>query len=194
MQSISTQRTAKKTSHCFHKRFILQLQLLQDIYLANIKTGLMRMMTKFRDFFKNNTDCSVSKKAAYSNICKAVQTKLRDMQDSWKRKKTEKIQSFADSKDMKKFHNALKTIYDPKSSGATTLFSADGSTLLTDRGYFGKVGRTLNSLLNRPSSIKEDAIDILPQIECNVLLDEFSSSSTVNWQSSMCRCNSCRGL
>ena len=30
-----------------------------------------------------------------------------------------------------------------------------------------------NSVLNRPSSINEDAIDILPQIECNVLLDEF---------------------
>ena len=26
---------------------------------------------------------------------------------------------------------------------------------------------------NRPSSINEDAIDRLPQIECNVLLDEF---------------------
>ena len=68
---------------------------------------------------------SVSKKAAYSNICKTVQTKLRDMQDSWLRKKTEEIQSFADRK------------------------------------------------LNRPSSINEDAIDRLPQIECNVLLDEF---------------------
>ena len=28
-------------------------------------------------------------------------------------------------------------------------------------------------MLNRPSSINEDAIDRLPQIECNVLLDEF---------------------
>ena len=30
-----------------------------------------------------------------------------------------------------------------------------------------------NSVLNRPSNINEDAIDRLPQIECNVLLDEF---------------------
>ena len=29
------------------------------------------------------------------------------------------------------------------------------------------------SVLNRPSSINEDIIDRLPQIECNVLLDEF---------------------
>ena len=46
---------------------------------------------------------SVSKKAAYSNICKTVQTKLRDMKDSWLSKKIEEFQSFADRKDMKKF-------------------------------------------------------------------------------------------
>ena len=35
------------------------------------------------------------------------------MQDSWLSKKAEEIQSFADRKDMKKFHDALKTIYGP---------------------------------------------------------------------------------
>ena len=55
------------------------------------------------------------------------------MQDSWLSKKAEEIQSFADRKDMKKFHDALKTIYGPKSSGATPLLSADGNTLLTDK-------------------------------------------------------------
>ena len=39
---------------------------------------------------------SVSKKAAYNNICKTVQNRLRDMQDSWLSKKAEEIQSFAD--------------------------------------------------------------------------------------------------
>ena len=32
---------------------------------------------------------------------------------------------------MKKFHYTLKTIYCPKSSGATTLLSADGSTVVS---------------------------------------------------------------
>ena len=58
---------------------------------------------------------SLSMKAAYTNICKTVQTKLRDMQGSWLRKKTEEFQSFADLKDMNKFHDALKTIYGQKS-------------------------------------------------------------------------------
>ena len=34
---------------------------------------------------------SVSKKAAYNNICKTVQNRLRDMQDSWLSKKAEEI-------------------------------------------------------------------------------------------------------
>ena len=114
---------------------------------------------------------SVSKKAAYSNICKTVQTKFRDMQDSWLRKKTEEIQSFADRKDMKKFQDALKTIYGPKSSRATALLSADGSTLLTNKeAILKRWAEHFNSELNRPSGINDDATDSLPQIECNVLL------------------------
>ena len=75
---------------------------------------------------------------------------------------------------MKKFHDALKTIYDPKRSGATTLLSADGSTLLTDReAILKRWAEHFNSVLNRPSRINEDAIDRLTQTESNVLLDEF---------------------
>ena len=127
-------------------------------------------------FYKAHLDdiSSVSKKAVYSNICKTVQTKLRGMQDSLLRKKTEENQPFADRKDMKKFHDALKTIYCPKSSGATTLLSADESTLLTDKKVIlERWAEQFNSVLNRSSSINEDAIDRLPQIKCNVLLDEF---------------------
>ena len=57
---------------------------------------------------------SVSSKTAYSNMCKTVQTRLRDMQDSWLSKKADGNQSFADKKDMKKFFDALKTIYSPR--------------------------------------------------------------------------------
>ena len=72
------------------------------------------------------------------------------------------------------FHGALKTIYGPKSSGTTTLLSADGSTLLSDKeAILKRWAEHFNCVLNRPSYINEDAIDRLPQIECNVLLDEF---------------------
>ena len=75
---------------------------------------------------------------------------------------------------MKKFHDALKTIYDPKSSGTIPLLSADGSTLLTDKNAILKIWTEhYNSVLNRPSSVSDNAINRLLQIECNVLLDEF---------------------
>ena len=96
------------------------------------------------------------------------------MQDSWLSKKAEEIQSFADRKDMNKFHDALKTIYGPKCSGATPLLSADGTTLLTDIDVILKRwAEHFNIVLNRPSSVNDSAINRLPQIECNVLLDEF---------------------
>ena len=75
---------------------------------------------------------SVSNKAAYSNICKTVQTRLRDMQDFWLRSKADEIQSFADRKDIK-FFDALKTVYGPQSSGTTPLLCAYGTSLLTDK-------------------------------------------------------------
>ena len=78
---------------------------------------------------------SVSNKAAYSNICKTVQTGLRDMQHSWLSSKADEIQSFADRKDIKKFFDfdTLKTVYDPQSSGTTPILSADGTSLLIDK-------------------------------------------------------------
>ena len=45
---------------------------------------------KHKAYLRNNS--SVSSKTAYSNICKTVQTRLRDMQDSWlSRKKADEI-------------------------------------------------------------------------------------------------------
>ena len=71
--------------------------------------------------------------------------------------------SFADKKDMKKFHDALKTTYGPKIPGATTLLSADGSALLTDKeAILEKRAEHFNSVLSRPSSTNEDVIDRLP--------------------------------
>ena len=67
---------------------------------------------------------------------------------------------------MKKFHDALKTIYGLKSSGATTSLIVDGSTLLTDKeAILKRWAEHFNCVLNRPSSINEDAIDRLPQME-----------------------------
>ena len=58
-----------------------------------------------------------------------------------------------------------------------------------------------DGVLNRPSSIIDEAINKLPQVECNPLLDELLTvSETVKarklviWQGSRIRCNTCRDL
>ena len=100
------------------------------------------------------------------------------MQDSWLSSKADEIQSFADRKDMKKFFDALKTVYGPQSSGTTPLLSADGTSLLIDKeAILKRWAEHFDSVLNRPSSINDDAINRLPQVECNLLLDKFPTFS-----------------
>ena len=89
------------------------------------------------------------------------------MQDSWLNKKVEEIQSFGDRKNMKKFHDALKTLYGPKSSGTTPLLSADEDVILE------RWAEHFDSVFNRPSSLNDNAINRLSQVEFNVLLDDY---------------------
>ena len=100
------------------------------------------------------------------------------LQDSWLRKKADEIQSFADRKDMKKFFDALKTVYGPQSSGTTPLLSADGTSLLTVKeAILKRWAEHFDGVLNRLSSINDEAINRLPQVECNPLLDELPTVS-----------------
>ena len=107
---------------------------------------------------QNNTS-SVSKKAAYNNTCKTVQNRLHDMQDSWLSKKAEEIQSFADRKDMKKFHDALKTIYGPKSSGATPLY------------LLSIAGQILAKILLNRLNAHLDKAGLIPESQCGFRKD-----------------------
>ena len=128
----------------------------QDWFDENDKEiqGLLEEKHQKHKAYLRNTS-SVSSKTAYSNICKTVQTRLRDMQDSWLSKKADEIQSFADRKDMKKFFDALKTIYGPQSSGTTPLLSADGTSLLTDKeAILKRWAEHFDGVLNHLSMMK----------------------------------------
>ena len=79
---------------------------------------------------------------------------------------------------MKKFFDARKTVYGPQSSGTTSLLSADGTSLLTDKeAILKRWTEHFDSVLTRTSSINDGAINKLPQVECNLLLDEFPTVS-----------------
>ena len=100
------------------------------------------------------------------------------MQDSWLSKRADEIQSFANRQDMKKFFDALNTVYGPQSSGTTPLLSADGTSLLTDKeAILKRWAEHFDGILNRPSSINDEAIKRLPQVEFNPLLDELPTVS-----------------
>ena len=78
---------------------------------------------------------------------------------------------------MKKFFDALKTVYGPQSPGTTPLLSADATCLLTDKETILKRrAEHFDGVLNR-SSINDEAISRLPQVECNPLLDGLPTVS-----------------
>ena len=61
---------------------------------------------------------------------------------------------------MKKFLDALKTVYGSQSSGTTPLLSADGTSVLTDKeAILKRCAEHFDSVLNRPSYINDDAIN-----------------------------------
>ena len=120
-----------------------------------------------------NDPKSSSKKAAFNNMRRSIQCKLRQMRDSWLSRKAEEIQSFADRHDLKNFYHAIKAVYGPTSPSSFPLLSSDGTTLLTDREtILLRWSEHFSSILNQPSSINDIAINRLPQIPINDALDE----------------------
>ena len=82
------------------------------------------------------------------------------------------------TKDMKKFFDAFKTVYGPQSSGPTPLLSADATSLLNDIEAILKIwAEHFDGVLNRLSYIIDEAINRQPQVKCNPLLDEFPTVS-----------------
>ena len=76
--------------------------------------------------------------------------------------------SFADRKDMEKFHDALKTIDGPKSSAASSLLSADGSTFLHIKMLSWKCGQgTRRSLVHQLSMTMLSTVTAIYRAQCS---------------------------
>ena len=62
----------------------------------------------------------------------------------------------------------------PRAQEPAHSLSADGTSLLTDKeAVLKRWAEHFDGVLNRPSSINDEAINRLPQVECNPLLDEI---------------------
>ena len=127
-----------------------------------------------------NDPQSTSKRQAFNSIRACVQQRLREMQDTWLKDKAEEIQGYADRHDTKRFYDSLKELYGPTSSSSTPLLSADGSTIITEQEQLlERWAEHFCNILNRPSSISEDAINNLPQVPINESLDLLPSTEDV---------------
>ncbi|KAJ1216710.1 hypothetical protein NDU88_004311 [Pleurodeles waltl] len=113
------------------------------------------------------------KKAAYSSIKSKVQAKFREMQESWLKREADEILGYADSYKSNSFYDPLRSIYGPQSSGPTSLFSADWSTMLTNRNYMLTTrAEHFNTILDGSFSISAEAFDRTPEIAINTSLAE----------------------
>ena len=115
---------------------------------------------------------SASKKAAFANIHKEVQSTLHKMWDELLSKKADEIQSYADQHNWKCFYEALKCVYDPQSYGSLLFLSADRTKLITDQNKILEGwAKHINTVPNHPSLINDEAIQHLLQVPVNHELD-----------------------
>nr|VZI32969.1 unnamed protein product [Spirometra erinaceieuropaei] len=111
-------------------------------------------------------------KAAFYRSRRQLQQRLREMQDVWTARKAEEIQGYADRNEWKNFFSAIKAVYGPPTKGTVPILSADGNTLLTEKTQIlQRWAEHFRGVLNRPSVISDAAIERLPQVETNVVLD-----------------------
>ena len=115
---------------------------------------------------------SDTKKDAYDSKRREVQKKLRVMQDTWLSNKVDEIQGCADRHDMKSFYNSLKCECGPPTLGSSPMLNADGATLITDRKEIvERWAEHFSDVLNCPSSINDEAIQYLLQVDMNPDVD-----------------------
>nr|VZI13048.1 unnamed protein product [Spirometra erinaceieuropaei] len=111
-------------------------------------------------------------KAAFYHSHRLVQQRLCGMQDAWTARKAEKIQGYVELNEWKNFFSAIKAVYGAPTKGAEPLFSADVSTLLTEKTQIPqRWAEHFRDVLNRLSKISDTAIARLPQVENNAGLD-----------------------
>ena len=144
----------------------------QDWFDENDKEINKLLEEKNRLHRAYTNDKSSASKAAFSKARNTVQKKLQEMQDKWLSNKAKEIQHYADTNDMKRFYESVKTVYGPRSASSSPLLSADGTTLITDKSsILERWAEHFETVLNRPSNINDEAISQLPQVPINLEMD-----------------------
>ena len=127
-----------------------------------------------------NDKTSQSKEDKLKEARKTLKPKLDAMRDKWLAKKADDIQLAADSNRSKDFYAGIKAVYGPQSSGSSPVLNQEGTALLSDRkDILDRWAQHSNNILNRPSSISDEAIESLPQVDMNHSLDRPPTTKEV---------------
>lgn len=112
-----------------------------------------------------------SNAAALKTMRQTIQTRLRELKDKWYRLKAEEIQAFANAKN-RQFYEAVTMLCGPQPAGTTPLLNADWTKLLTEKSDILNIwAEPFDSVLNRSSSINDQAIERLSKAEIDKSLD-----------------------
>lgn len=110
-----------------------------------------------------NDASSVMKEDRFKRLQTQCQAALGRMQSEWWEKKADEVQLYADTKNSKMFFSAIKAVYGPPKPNTTPLLSANG-TLLKEKSEINERWKEhFSTLLNRPSSVSPEALDLIPQ-------------------------------
>lgn len=117
-------------------------------------------------------------KAKYAKANSKLQSRCRELKNSWWMAKAAELQILADTNDMKGFYGNMRAVWGPNVSHPDQLLASDNSTLLTDkcellkRWYF-------KTLLNKMSDIDERAIINLEQFPTQHWMDRCPDSDEI---------------
>ena len=86
------------------------------------------------------------------------------MEDKWWDQIAEEVQQYADANNYKAFFSSLKAVYGPSKPCTTPLLTAVGTSLLKDKSSITDRWREhFANLLNRPLTVSNAALDMIPQ-------------------------------
>jgi len=124
---------------------------------------------------------SYAKKQLYTQCSQQVQTKLRQMKNTWWENLAQDLQTAADTHDMKSFYDNLKKAYGPRDVHSAPVRSKDETTLLTNQSdTLQRWAEHLNSVLNQPSTFDHTVLQEIPQWPISENLADPPSLSEVH--------------
>lgn len=112
-----------------------------------------------------NDPTSDIKRIAHSRAKAEVQSRVRELKNTWWTEKALELQGLADSGDTRGFFSATRAVYGPSHHGLNPLRSKDGKTLLKDNSAINTRWKEhFQELLNRHGAAAPDTLNQIPQM------------------------------